>query len=302
MAFNHTISSILRGRWFIDKRWADAHLPLIASMLQGNPVSFVERTGSEGIERPFAIDPATMQRHEMYVWVEYKGYVANPNIPDNSVAILPISGPITKYNGECGEPGALQRNSWLLDMKKRSNIGSVVLMLDTPGGEVGAQNASVGIVKNMGKPVLSYVDGMCASLGIWYSSVSDECYLSDETDEMGSVGTLARLMDFSGYFEKLGIKMHEIYAPQSTDKNGPYRDALKGDYTALEEDLSIHVDKFISFVKNNRGELATSSVSQWGTGKMFYAKDAIKIGLADGIKPFDQVISKAAWLAKRKRA
>ncbi len=302
MAFNHTISSILRGRWFIEHRWADAHLPLILSMLQGNPVSFVERSGAEGYERPFAIDPVTMQRHDLYTYVEYRGWVANANIPENSVGILPVSGPITKYNGECGEPGALQRNNWLLDMKNRNNIGSVVMMLDTPGGQVGAQNASVGIIKNMGKPVLSYVDGMCGSLGIWYSSVSDECYLSDETDEMGSVGTLARLMDFREYFEKMGIKMHEIYAPQSTEKNKPYRDAIDGDYTAMEEDLSFHVDKFISFVKTNRGELATSTVSQWGKGKMFYAKDAIKIGLADGIKPFDQVISKAAWLAKRKRA
>lgn len=303
MPFNHTISAILRGRWLLDKAWADQHLPLVLSMLQGNNVSFVERTGNAVTERPFVIDPQTMQRYEgfIYNWREER-YVPNPNIPENSVGVLPISGPITKYNGDCGEPGAVLRNSWLMDMKRRSNISSVILLLDTPGGESRAASTSVSIIKNFGKPILSYIDGMCASLGVWYSSATDEVYFGNETDELGSVGSYCTIFDFKGYFEKEGVKIHEIYAPQSTDKNKDYRDALEGDYSGIEADLKIHVDAFISFVKENRGDSAQATASQWRTGKMFYAKDAIKLGLADAIKPFDQVVSKAAWLAKRKRA
>jgi ClpP class serine protease len=120
-------------------------------------------------------------------------------------------------------------------------------------------------------------------------------------DQLGSVGSYCTLLDYSGYLEKEGIKMHQIYAPQSVDKNKDYKDAIAGDYSAIEADLKIHVDEFISFVKTARGDKAAANESTWGTGKMFYADEAVKLGLADGIKSFEQVISKAAWLAKRKK-
>jgi len=293
VSFNHTLSAILRGRWLINKDWAVAHLPAVLSMLNGNPVSFIDRTGDQLVEQPYAIDPRTMQRYE---WRDGR----NANIPENSVGVLPISGPITKYNGDCGEPGAIARNTSLLQMQSRANISSVVLLLDTPGGEARAANSIVPTITNFKKPILSYIDGMNASLGMWLSSGTDEVYLSSKLDEMGSIGSYTIIADYSGFFESKGIKLHEIYAPQSVDKNKDYRDAIKGDYTAAENDLKILTDSFIGFVKNNR-EKAASTISEWNTGKMFYADDAVRLGLADGIRSFDQVVSKAAWLAKRNK-
>lgn len=302
MAFNHTLSAILRGRWLIDKQWANDHLPLVLLMLKGQPVSFVERTGNEGTEMPFVVDPSTMQRYDMYKYDMMRGQMfLNPAIPSGSVGIMPVSGPITKYNGDCGEPGSIQRTSWLLDMQKLNNIGSIVQLLDTPGGESRAASSYVSAMQKSNKPVLSLVDGCCASLGMWFASSSDEVYLSNELDEMGSIGSYCSIVDFRGYLEKEGIKLIEIYAPQSTDKNKDYRDALNGDTSAIEADLKKHVDAFISFVKNSRGDVAAANEKEWNTGKMFYANDAVKIGLADGIRSFDQVVSKAAWLGKRNK-
>jgi protease IV len=293
MQFNHTLSAILRGHWMLDRQWAEAHLPLVLLMLQGKTVSFVERTGNAGVEQPFVVDPSTMQR---YNWMDGR----NANIPENSVGVIPISGPITKYNGDCGEPGAIQRNTWMLQMQKRQNVGSIVQLLDTPGGEARAAASSMDIIKSSKKPVLSFVDGMSASLGMWYTSASRETYLSSKSDEMGSVGSYLTLLDVRGYFEQQGIKIHEIYAPQSEDKNKDYREALKGNYEGYQQDLKKHVDEFISFIKDERPKAAATE-AQWNSGKMFYAQDAIKLGLADGIRSFDQVVSKAAWLAKRNK-
>lgn len=295
MSFNHTLSAVLRGRWLIDRQWAVAHLPAVLSMLNGNPVSFVDRTGNQGVEQPFVLDPKTMQRYE---WRNGN----NPNIPENSVGIIPISGPVTKYNGDCGEPGAIQRNSWLIQMQNRTNIGSVVLLMDTPGGEASAAYTLSPTITNFKKPILSFVDGFSASLGMWLISGSDEIYLSNKMDEVGSIGSYLMFADFTGYFEKEGIKIHEVYAPQSTDKNKNFRDALKGDYSLFEKDLEVLVNDFIAFVKTNRGDKAAASMKEWNTGKMFLADDAIKLGLADGIRTFDQVVSKAAWLAQRKKS
>jgi protease-4 len=301
------ISEILTGYWCINRQWADAHLPIVIALLKGsNAISFVDRTGNEGYEQPFIVDPANMQRFEMYKydWSQDK-YVPNPNVPPNSVGIIPFTGPLTYYNGDCGEPGMMKRTSWLVDMLRRDNIGSIVQLMDTPGGISTAATHYVAEMKKSKKPILSLVDHCDASLGLWPTAESDEVYLSHDLAEMGSMGSYCMLVDPTGAYEKEGYKIIEIYAPQSTDKNKDYRDALKGDTTAIEEDLRKHVDVFIKHVSASggaaRGERARANVSKWNTGKMFYADDAVKYGLADGIKNLQQVVSKASWLAKRNK-
>lgn len=291
------ISNILASPWFIQRSWADAQLPLVIALLKGQNVSFVQRTGNEGVEQPFALDASTMERYDLYT---YNG-MPNPNLPPNSVGVLPITGPLTHYNGDCGEPGMIQRTNWLMDMQKRDHIGSVVQLIDTPGGEARAAHGYTTMMAKSKKPILSYVDSSCFSLGMWFSSGSKETWLSNPLAQMGSVGSLCMLADFSGYLEKEGIKVHEIYAPQSGDKNKDYRDALQGDYTAIQENLKMHVDAFINYVATQRGEKATANAKAWNSGKVFTAAEAVKIGLADGVKDLNQVVSKAAWLAKRNK-
>lgn len=294
------ISEILTGTWSVNRHWADAHLPLVVALLNGNSnLSFVERTGNEGVEMPFAIDPSTMQRYNMMAYTN-QGYVANPNIPAGSVGVIPMTGPLTYYNGDCGEPGMIQRTNWLMDMQRRDNISAIVQLIDTPGGISTAAPHYVAQMKNSKKPILSYVDQMCASLGMWFSSASTETYLGHEFAEMGSVGSYCMLLDYKGAMEAQGYRIVEVYAPQSTDKNKSYKDALAGDDSLIKEDLRLHVDAFINHINQSR-PAAAANEKNWNSGKMFYAKDAIKNGLADGIKPFSQVIGKAAWLAKRNK-
>lgn len=295
------ISEILTGSWNINRQWADAHLPLVLALLNGNnPISFVERTGNEGVELPFIVDPVSMQRYPMYAYVSGQGVVPNPNVPPNSVGIMPMTGPLTYYNGDCGEPGMMQRTNWLMEMNRRDNISAIVQLIDTPGGISTAAPNYVTEMKKSKKPILSYVDHMCASLGMWFASASDETYLGHGFAEMGSVGSYCMLVDFRGALEQKGYKLIEIYAPQSTDKNKPYKDALNGDESLMKEDLAKHVDAFIGHIKQHRQSSAANE-KEWNSGKMFYAEDAVKLGLADGVRPFSQVVSKAAWLAKRKK-
>ncbi len=296
-----TVSAILRGRWLLDKHWAESQLPLVLSLLQGTNAQ-VDRTGNQMSEQPFAIDPKTMQRHNMMVQIDYGVYRPNPNIPEGSVAVIPVSGAIMKYNGECGEPGSVQRIGWLLDAERRTNISSAVMMIDSPGGQVDGTQSFANAVKSFSKPILGFVDdGIAASAGMWYLSSTDEAYASLESDQVGSVGVYTSLLDFRGWLEKNGLKMHEIYAPQSTDKNIDYRQALNGNYDLVLEDLKITAETFIKAVRSNRGEKAAANQKMWDSGKMFYAKDAMSAGLIDGIKSFEQVVSKASWLSKRKK-
>lgn len=310
MSFNHTLSAILRGRWLLNQQWAADHVPAVVMLLEGKGVSFTQQSqkfsnhvaisGRESIGRPYVVDPVSLKSHSAFMFdYQTDRVVANPNIPPNSVAVINIAGPITKYDGECGEPGAISLANFIAEMASRDNVSSILLVIDTPGGEARAASTLVNAIQSQKKPVLAYVNGMCASLGVWISSAAKEVYLSDSMDEMGSVGSYCSFMDFSGYFEMNGVKLHEIYAPQSTDKNKIFKDALTGDYTGIENELKIHVDEFIGFVSKSRGEKATINQAKWDSGKMFLAKDSVKIGLADGVMPFNKVVTRAAFLAKQ---
>lgn len=299
-----TVSAILRGRWLINKQYAETHLPLVLSILNGNPLSEKEsaqvpRNGNQDGEMPFAIDPKTMQRSELYVYTPY-GIKPNPNIAPNSVGVIQISGPIMKYNGDCGEAGSIQRMNWMLDMENRDNIGSILLLIDSPGGQVSGTESFVQAVKNSKKPVLGYVDGEAASAAMWILSACREAYASLASDEVGSIGVYTSFMDLTGWLEKQGVKMHDIYAPQSTDKNKSYRDALAGNYDLITADLQDTAARFISSVSANRPQAAAHQ-AEWGTGKMYNANEAKKLGLIDGILTLDKAISKAAWLAPRNK-
>jgi protease-4 len=107
------------------------------------------------------------------------------------------------------------------------------------------------------------------------------------------------LADYVGFFESQGIKIHTIYSTLSTEKNKGYRDAMKGEYdTILSEDLDPFVKMFIADVKAARPNVDESVFK----GKTYYAQDALKLGLIDGIKSFDEVVARAFELGQNNGA
>lgn len=286
MSFN-TISSILRGAWLIDRSYAVAHLPWVMNLFKSGTLTAFPRTGEGQYEGPFIIDPATMRRYE---WRDKP--------PSGSVAVIPVTGPILKYDGECGEPGSVFRQSLVQEVDARPELAGAFFLYDTPGGQASGTGSLATAIRTAKKKSVAYVDdGMAASAGIWLLSASAEAYVSQQTDMIGSVGAYSQIFDFTGYLEKEGVKLHEIYAPQSVDKRGAERAAKVGDPTAVESELAFLVDGFISFVAA-RSPLARASVAEWSTGKMYYASEAQRVGLIDGILPIKEALLRVVALNK----
>jgi protease-4 len=285
-----TLSAILRSPWLINQEYAIGLLPWISGLLTGSPAAAIPRSGAAEYEQPFFIDPTKMQRYSWYL----RGEIVIP--PWGSVAVVPVNGPITKYNGECGEPGSVYRQSLVMEIDNRPEIAGALYLYDTPGGQVSGTSSLATSIRTAKKKSVGYVDdGMAASAGMWFLSASAEAYVSQNLDRVGSIGAYMTLPDFTGYLEKLGIKLHEIYAPQSTDKNGTYHEAITGNYEPVKEELSYVVDSFIQFVAN-RSSTANANKAKWSTGKMFYADEAKKIGLIDGVLPIEKAIQRVVAL------
>jgi protease-4 len=105
---------------------------------------------------------------------------------------------------------------------------------------------------------------------------------------------MVQFADMQPRWEKGGVKFHRINADQSLDKNKTFTDALKGDYSGIKtEQLNPLAEKFITAVKSNRPNLPDSVF----TGKVFFADEALNLGLIDSIGTFDSAISVVTALA-----
>lgn len=297
MAFNHTHSAILRGRWLVNKAWADAHMPLVFRLLQGEAVDFGgskmyddDRDDEEAEEkRTLPVLEHKIAGRNVYGVSPYTNIAS---LPGESIVMITLSGPLLKNGGMCSY-GMVDHTRVANQLSTANNVAGVIYNIDSPGGQASGTAMLGEAIKNLAaqKPVIVHInDGMAASAAMWIASAANEIYVSQKTDQVGSIGVYTSIADWQGHYkEYFKLNVQDIYAPQSTEKNKDYRDAISGDTSAVEQDLAVLADQFINTVAANRPNLKGTS---WKTGKMFYADEAKKIGLIDGIKSFGEVVKR----------
>lgn len=280
----HTnILSILSSAFAMHPDHAVAYLPIIQRMIEGPlapalPIS----------EREAAFTAKISSNQDVYVISEYGMEAPPEKAPKNSIAIMSMIGAITKYDQTCGGAGTITKNNIIARALQNENIKGLILLSDSPGGEAFAGKRIADTIASQSKPVYTVVDGLCAS-AMYHVAAVTKIFATSPMDKIGSIGTLITLADYSAYFESKGIKMLELYATESTEKNTEVREALKGNIKPLQRYLNAINDAFVSDVKNARGTSITDPDAY--KGKTFLAADALTAGLIDGICSLGEAIA-----------
>jgi len=289
----HTLSAILRGGWLIDKQYVHAHLPIIAGIIKGSGTGAELLTGSGDLEQPFVVKNG--KRTPAYRTVfnssqnQLEDILNEDLFEDGSTAVIPLIGPVMKYNGGCGEPGMISRSGWANDLAGSEKIVKMCFYLDTPGGQADGTPQYADLISSIDIPTLAYVSGSAYSAGAWIASACDEIVLADKYAGIGSVGVYQTYIDFSKYLKKMGVEMKDIYAKQSTEKNLDWRQAQQGDFTLIEEGVTDLAACFIDhFAENRQGKLKDMS---WSKGATYQGADALSLGMADRIDSFENAIT-----------
>ncbi len=266
-------SDLLRGEWLLAD--APSYLPLVLKFLDRQAVA----VPSLEVAPRFYVDSGR----------EVTG--AHPaSSGEKTVAVIPLHGSLTKYD-TCSTYGTSYFAEHLKKLASRDDVVAVVLDIDSGGGACNAvapMVEAIKAVKSSGKPVLAHCD-FCASAAYWIASYCDFLYMDNSLSEVGSIGALVRLVDDRGPDPSTGYRIIEVYARESTEKNKAYRDALDGDYKAMEEHLSVLVGHFQKSVRENRPAIDTSAHGVM-SGACFYPDEAIRLGMADGIQSLASVI------------
>lgn len=276
------LRSILSGAWFIEPNEARSFIPYVVALIKREQVIL-----DEDLKTFTPASVATFSGVSM-VWDEFMNG-DNADADDDAVSLIPLIGPIVKYD-TCFEYGTKTRAQQLLDADADPRIKGHVILFDTGGGEALATELMFNAIKSCTKPVVGVVEGMMCSAGVWIGCACDMLLVSGESSIVGSIGTMITLPDFSGMLEKEGIKLHEIYADDSTDKNKDFRDAIQGDYTTIKNNLLNPLnDVFKTAVINNRPSL---NIPETTTGKTFLSLNAITYGLVDEMGNVQTAINK----------
>ncbi len=209
--------------------------------------------------------------------------------PYGRVAINTLYGVMSYRGGMCSygtKEVAAQMNAALSDPQY---IG-IVTIADTPGGAGNSVEVLQQTISSSSKPKVTLVEGMLASAGVWAMSGSDKIFLlSERNSEVGSIGGYMLYENIQGALEKEGRQVEIIRAPQSEEKVlvnpvEPLTEELRAE---IVNDLKGFVDLFIGDVQASRTITDDGHVFK---GKMYSAKEAVSIGLADGFGGLDTAI------------
>lgn len=278
------VHEIITAPWFIEQEYADRHLFLVFQALKGETP-------------PTASQPNNNNNFSLAFINNGEPYISHPpnddilkdeKIEDPLLFILDCTGPITKYDQFCGLDGAKTKAQLLTHADNNPCVFAHLLNIDTGGGSGYAARLLSETIKNLKKPIFAFIDDFAASAGYWLAAATSHIAAGSTMARTGSIGTYISIHDYTEQLKKEGITVIDVYAKKSSDKNKDYKQAIKGDTALLEKLADEYNEFFLNHVRTERKEKLKSN--DWETGKMYFAEEAIKLGLIDEISPFNEYI------------
>lgn len=171
------------------------------------------------------------------------------------------------------------------DPFKNNRIKAIFLHIDSPGGTVtdadGIYRALADYKKKYNVPIYAFVDGLCASGGMYIASSAEKIYATP-TSVIGSVGViLGPAFNFSGVMDKVGVQALTITQGLDKDMLSPWRPWKPDEDASLKAITASLYDIFIDVVTAARPKLSKEDlVNQYGA-QVYVSSKAKELGYID---------------------
>ncbi|MGD9720551.1 MAG: S49 family peptidase [Pirellulales bacterium] len=222
------------------------------------------------------------------------------NVTPEGIAMLQVNGPMMKSVSSLGEGSStVQLRQQLRAARKSPEVLGAMLMMDTPGGTARGNRDLADEVARFAqaKPIYSYTEDQTTSAGVSVASQATKRFANNDTALYGAMGTYSVLMDQSGMAEKLGVKVHVIKAGQYKGMGEPG--------TAISEEQLVEAQRIVNAL--NEGYLETIArglskpvemIRSIADGRVIMARDAVGMGLLDGVQTFDDTYAQLVQYAQ----
>lgn len=171
-------------------------------------------------------------------------------------------------------------------------VDGIIIRINSPGGGV-VESAEIHdlileIQEEYRKPVYISMASLAASGGYYIAAPADKIFANEATIT-GSLGVIMQAINVSELADNLGIRTETI-------KSGPYKDIMSSmrEMTEAEREILQSIiddsyEKFVDVIANGR-QIATKEVRKLADGRIYSGKQALDLGLVDGIGNIDVVI------------
>lgn len=177
-------------------------------------------------------------------------------------------------------------------IKENKNIKGVLLVIDSPGGLVGASIEIADMIKDLAQkmPVIAYVQGSMASGSYYAGMYASEIY-ANRGALIGSVGVIFSGVNVEELMQKVGVKEQGIKAGAYKEIGTMMRQWSKEERKFLEELLQEQYAMFYTDVLQARQDkLKSKDYHDFAEGKVFSANKALELGLIDKVASMQEAM------------
>lgn len=195
-----------------------------------------------------------------------------------------------------GTPGSEDIADGIRGIRKRDDVGAVVLVINSPGGSVVGTREIYTAMEEVKVPKVAYLREVAASGG-YYIAAGTDYVVADPNTLTGSIGVVATAVDMSGLLEKIGVNTTNIVTGRYKDIGAPNRPMTEEEYAIIMGMLRETFEEFRSVVLEGRkGKLNMERFEEVLDARVLTGRQAKEIGLVDRLGSKKDAISKAAEL------
>lgn len=168
---------------------------------------------------------------------------------------------------------------------KQGQIKGILLHMNTPGGGVTASNAIYEALLDYKKkydiPIYAYVEGLCASGGMYIASAADFIY-SNPISVIGSIGVIeGPFFNFSELLKKFDISSVTLTEGKNKDSFNPFRPWREGEGNTHQAIIKSMYDRFVHIIEKSRPNLNINQLRNEYGAQVFIAEKAKDLGYID---------------------
>ena len=173
------------------------------------------------------------------------------------------------------------------------DISRIVFDVDSPGGSYsGVPECEKMIFDARSKiDTIAIANPLAASAAVRIASAAER-FVVLGSGQVGSVGTFTVVGSYSRQLQEAGIDAKVIRSPKHKAENHP-AEPLSEEYIEHQQGIVDQLtDEFHAIMAKHRGVKVAKVKSDFGQGRMMFAKQAVAAGLCDGISSLDQELTR----------
>lgn len=206
-----------------------------------------------------------------------------------NVAVIPVYGLLTKrsefFSDYYGTTSYEEIRNAITEALNDDAIKSILLEIDTPGGEVSGLFDLVDFIieSRSKKPIFAIADDNAFSAGYAIASACEKVFVT-RTSGVGSIGVIATHVDISESDKKNGIKYTTIFSGNKKNNLSPHAPLSGEAIIDIQSEVDRLYNMFIAYVSRNRKMSSEAVINTQAS--TYFGENAVSVGLADTVTSF----------------